>query len=175
MQMEQTGLTGAAAAWFFHEVAKVASGANPSDQVAMVERSARAGAMGPLHARSVDESYRVLTGEVTFFVGDETVTAVAGDVVVAPRDVPRTFRVESDGARWLVITRVRSLERFQDFGRAAGAPALQPETGWPSPDEEAAVAAIAGANGVELLGPPGALPSPGSRERSAGPSARGPA
>ena len=129
----------------------------PYSQVEL-ERAAPAGAMAPLLVRTVDEIYRVLEGVVTFFVGAEQVAAAPGDVVVAPRRVPRTFRVESEDARWVVITRVRSPERFFDFGRAVSAPAAHPEAGWPSADEEATVASIAGANGIELLGPPGALP-----------------
>jgi len=145
--------------WFFDEVAKVASSSAPADAPAMLERNAPAGAMAPLHVRRVDESYLVIAGEITFFVGEETVTARAGDAVVAPGGLPRTFRVESErGARWLVVTRVRSLDRFHDFGRAVSRPVERPEAGWPSPDEEAAVTAIARANGIELLGPPGLLP-----------------
>ena len=64
----------------------------------------------------------------------------------------------SSEARWLVLTHVRSLERFIDFGRAVSAP-LPAAYGWPSPEERAVVAAIAAANGIELLGAPGALPS----------------
>jgi len=133
------------------------SNQTPNSQVEL-ERAAPAGAMAPLLVRTVDEVYRVLEGVVTFYVGAEQVAAAPGDVVVAPRRVPRTFRVESEDARWVVITRVRSPERFFDFGRAVSAPAAHPEAGWPSADEEATVASIAGANGIELLGPPGALP-----------------
>ena len=121
-----------------------------------VERAAsRAGLMPPLHARDEDESYHVLEGELTFYVGDDTVRAGSGDRVVAPRGVPRTFRVESERARWLVVTRVRSVERFEDFGRALA----RPVPGWPSADEAATVTAIGAANGIEVLGPPGSLPS----------------
>lgn len=93
------------------------------NQDVLLERAAPAGATAPLLVRTVDEIYRVLEGEVTFFVGRDELPAAAGDVVVAPRRVPRTFRVESEGARWQVMTRVRSPERFFDFGRAVGAPA----------------------------------------------------
>lgn len=145
--------------WFFDEVTRVASSSTPADEAAIVERHAAAGAMAPLHVRGVDESHLVIDGEISFFVGDETVTARAGEVVVAPRGVARTFRVESEpGARWLVVTRVRSLQRYSDFGRAVSRPVACPESGWPSPEDEAAVTAIAGANGIELLGPPGLLP-----------------
>jgi mannose-6-phosphate isomerase-like protein (cupin superfamily) len=143
--------------WFAEELASAAS--SPSDgQVAMVERTAPAGHMPPLVRRDEQETYRVLAGEVVFFVGNDMVWAGPGDVVVAPAGAARTFRVGSDGARWLVLTHVRSLDRFTDFGRAVRAPLADPCAGWPSGDEHAAVESLAGANGIELLGPPGALP-----------------
>jgi mannose-6-phosphate isomerase-like protein (cupin superfamily) len=143
-----------AGAWFAEQVAATAAGG----QVAMVERSAAAGSMPPLSRRAHAETYRVLEGEVLFFVGTDVVCASAGDVVVAPPGVARTFRVASEVARWLVLTQVRSLERFTDFGRAVTAAIPSPPDGWPSEDERATVAAIGAANGIELLGPPGALP-----------------
>jgi hypothetical protein len=115
--------------------------------------------MAPLLRRDENETYRVIEGEVVFFVGSDVVWARPGDVVVAPAGVERTFRVDSScGARWLVVTHVRSLERFTDFGRAVSAPLADPSAGWPSESERAAVAAIGDANGIEIVGPPGALP-----------------
>jgi mannose-6-phosphate isomerase-like protein (cupin superfamily) len=143
--------------WFAEEVASAAS--SPSDgQVAMVERTAPAGHMPPLARRDEQETYRVLAGEVVFFVGNDMVWAGPGDVVVAPAGAARTFRVASDGARWLVLTQVRSLDRYTDFARAVSAPLADPCSGWPSSGEHAAVESMAAANGIELLGPPGALP-----------------
>lgn len=152
---------GTAASWFADELAALASGVETEGaQALMLERSAPAGFMAPLHRSAERETYRVLAGEVTFHVGDEVVAARAGDVVVATAGAARTFHVDSeDGARWLVATRVRSVERFVDFGRAVSAPLANPSAGWPSAREETAVAAIAAANGIELLGPPGALPA----------------
>ena len=121
----------------------------------VVERfAARPGLMPPLHRRSEDESYRVLEGELTFYVGGEVLRAGPDALVDVPRDVHRTFRVESERARWLVVTRVRSVARFEDFGRALARPAAE----WPSAEEAATVAAIGAANGIEILGPPGSLP-----------------
>src|SRR3954468_21939585 len=128
-------------------------------EVAMVQRSAREDHMPPLLRRDEPETYRVLEGEVVFFVGNDMVWAGSGDVVVAPAGVARTFRVASAEARWLVLTRVASLERFHDFGRAVSRPVPRPAEGWPSAEERSAVEAMAAANGIELLGPPGALPS----------------
>lgn len=87
-------------------------------------------------------------------------TARAGDVVAARAGAARTARVESSHARWLVLTRVSSLPYFEDFGRALAAPAAD----WPSPEEVATLSVIAAANGIDVIGPPGALPQ--SRPRS---------
>jgi mannose-6-phosphate isomerase-like protein (cupin superfamily) len=146
----------AAADWFAEELACAAI--TSQGQAAMVERTAPEGFMPPLLRRSESETYRVIDGEVVFFVGGDMVWAGPGDVVVAPRDVPRTFRAGSAGARWLVLTHVRSLDRFIDFGRAVGMPRASSSGRWPSAEERAAVASMGAANGIELLGPPGALP-----------------
>jgi mannose-6-phosphate isomerase-like protein (cupin superfamily) len=143
--------------WFAEELASAAS--SPSEgQVAMVERTAPAGHMPPLVRRDEQETYRVLAGEVVFFVANDMVWAGPGDVVVAPAGAARTFRVGSEGTRWLVLTHVRSLDRYNDFARAVSAPRAEPCASWPSRDEHAAVESMAAANGIELLGPPGALP-----------------
>ena len=146
----------AATEWFADELAAAATGFGA--QIAMVERSAREGQMPPLLRRAESETYRVVEGEVVFFVGNDMVWAGPGDVVVAPCDVPRTFRVASAQARWLVLTQASSPERFHEFGRAVATPRSSPAAGWPSPEEHAAVAAMGAVNGIELLGPPGTLP-----------------
>jgi quercetin dioxygenase-like cupin family protein len=149
-----------ASSWFFDQVRAISIEAvERGGRVALVERSARAGHMPPLHRRDEDETYRVVSGRVTFYVGDQVVRALEGDVVVAPAGVARTFRAESDDARWLVLSWTCKLDLFEDFGRAAGEPVperLAPA--WPGSDEAATVASIARPNGIEILGPPGALP-----------------
>jgi hypothetical protein len=124
-----------------------------------IERTAPPGSMSPLHTRGEDERYRVLGGELTVFVGDEVVRAAPGDMVDIPRGVARAVRADTDCARWLVFTQVAELDRFVDFGRAVSEPLSKPDAGWPSPEEESSLAAIARANGIELLGPPGAVPA----------------
>ena len=126
-------------------------------EVLLIERSAPTGFMPPLHRRDEEETYRVISGSVIFFVDDQVVEAGEGDVVVARRGAARTFMATSASARWLVQTRVSSLGRYIDFGRAVAPPLLT--GGWPAADELASVTAMAYANGIELLGPPGALPS----------------
>jgi mannose-6-phosphate isomerase-like protein (cupin superfamily) len=150
--------------WFIDELASAAlDDTQRPTQTALVERTAPEGAMPPLYRRDEAEIYRVLEGEVEFFIDDEIVPAGPGDVVVVAAGAERTFRVESDDARWLILTRVNSLERFLDFNRAVTEPIAVPISGWPSAEEEAALSSIGAANGIELLGPPGVLP--GGRER----------
>jgi hypothetical protein len=127
-------------------------------QVAVVERTGRRGQMAPLHSRDEGELYQVLHGEVTFFIDGEVVPSEPCDVIVAPAGAQRTFRVDSDDARWIVSTRVNSLERYVDFGRAVAEPLSRFSRTWPSAEEQATVAAMAAANGIEVLGPPGDLP-----------------
>lgn len=149
-----------ATAWFWEQAA-AAPAPDARDELLVLERSARRGAMPPLHARDAPEAYRVVDGEVTFFVGGEIVRARAGEVVVAPGGAERSFRVESPEARWLVLTRVRCAQRFRDFTRAVAPPGAA--SGWPSAEERHTVAALGRANGIELLGPPGAVPVAWSR------------
>ena len=155
--VQHTPLTDTVATeWFVEQVASVlADDRRDGGHPVLAERTAGGGKMPPLHTRDEGEAYRVIRGIVTFFVGGETISAGPGDVVVAPAEVERTFRVESDHATWVVLTHVRSLARFDDWHRAVSEPV---DGGWTSIEEAATVASIASANGIRLVGPPGALP-----------------
>ena len=62
------------------------------------------GAEAPLHVHyRDDEAFWILEGDVTFYVGDTTITAGAGDYVFAPRDIPHRFTVGATGCRMLFI------------------------------------------------------------------------
>ena len=150
--------------WFVDELATAALDVTerPS-QTALIERGAPQGAMPPLSRRDEAETYRVLEGEVLFFIDDEVVPAAPGDVVVAAAGAERTFRVVSEDARWLVLTRVTSLERFLDFNRAIPEVVAVPLSWSPTGEDFAAISSVAAANGIEMLGPPGMLP--GGRKR----------
>ena len=131
------------------------SAASTAGRLVLVERrAARAGVMPPLHAHPEDMQYEVIEGELTFHFCNGAVAARTGDVLNVPAGTRHTFRVESAGARWLITTRVASTGRFEDFGLALAEPVDE----WPSPEERASVEAIAAANGIVVLGPPGRLP-----------------
>src|SRR3954447_11592302 len=109
--------------WFIDELATAAVDVTQRPtQTALVERSALQGAMPPLYRRDEAETYRVLEGEVLFFIDDEVVPAGPGDVVVAAAGGAGNFPMQAGGGPWLVLTRVTALERFLDFNRAVVEP-----------------------------------------------------
>jgi len=113
--------------------------------------------MPPLHVHHPeDEVFHVLEGRMTLHLPGETIELEAGSTLLAPKGVPHTYRVESETARWLVVCEPAG---FDSFVRAVSRPALADEL--PPFDRKhdlAAINAAAEVHGIELLGPPGALP-----------------
>src|SRR5689334_21360621 len=93
------------ALWFMGGLTTIkASGAQTAGRVAVTETLAPRGAGSPLHVhRREDEWFYVIEGELTFWVGGETIVAPAGAFVYGPRDVPHTFLVSSEQARFLLV------------------------------------------------------------------------
>jgi quercetin dioxygenase-like cupin family protein len=144
--------------WFIHNLAHVHVDAQTSDgRFALVEMRGRRGDMPPLHVhRNDDETFYVIEGEMSLFVGGERRSLGAGQAALAPRGVPHAYRVESEEARYLVVN---SPAGFDSFLREAAVPApgeeLPPAD---RPVDAEALARAAAKVGVEILGPPGALP-----------------
>jgi mannose-6-phosphate isomerase-like protein (cupin superfamily) len=74
---------------------------------------------GPyLHTHDFDEAFYVQEGELTFQLGDEQLTAGAGELAFAPRGVPHTYTNRSDEpARFLIVCTPAGFERY--FARLA--------------------------------------------------------
>ena len=117
------------ALWFMGVLATIKSSAKTTDgKVAVIEHLAPLGSGSPLHVhRREDEWFYVMEGELAFWVGGEIIKAPAGSFVYGPRDIPHTFQVTSEKARFLLVTEPAG---FEDFMRAAGEPARDPS---PSP------------------------------------------
>ena len=110
----------------------------------------------PLHVHHrEDEIFHILEGRMRFRVGEADIVAEAGQSLVAPKGVPHSFRVESEGgARVLVMTPGEDFEGFlRDLSRPADAHAL-PEPQQPTPEMIAKVARAAERRHIRLLGPP---------------------
>jgi quercetin dioxygenase-like cupin family protein len=151
--------TTAAPLWFIDNLAYVHIKGEQSDGAySLSELWGARGDMPPLHVHHRDEeSFYVLDGELRLFLGERELVLGAGQAALAPREIAHTYRVESDQARWIVIN---SPAGFEQFLLAASEPAPSdqlPPAGRPA--DPAALASAAAAHGIEILGPPGALPA----------------
>lgn len=146
--------------WFLANLARVTvRGEDTGGAWSLVEFEGPRGDMPPLHVHTrEEEAFYVLEGELSLFLGGERLRLSPGECAVAPRGVPHVYRVESERARWLVVC---SPAGFEDFVAAVAEPAAEEALppGPPRVDPERVAAAAAQA-GIELLGPPGTLPSP---------------
>jgi quercetin dioxygenase-like cupin family protein len=144
------------ALWFLGCLVTVkASAESTAGRVAVLEHRAPRGAGSPLHVhRREDEWFYVLEGELAFRVGGERIEATAGSFVYGPRDVPHTFEVRSEEARFLLVTEPAG---FESFVRALAEPATTRTIPAPAtpPSDPAPLIAAAAAFGIEILGPPG--------------------
>lgn len=146
--------------WFIDNLAVVhVRGEETGGSWSLVQMEGRRGDMPPLHVHhTADEAFYVAEGRLTLFLaGGHEVPLSAGDCLLAPRGVPHAYRVESERARWLAICSPAGFERFV---AAASVPAERPELppGPPAVEPER-LASLAAAEGIEILGPPGALPA----------------
>jgi len=144
--------------WFQNSLVTIrVSTSDGQDGISVLEHRVPYGFSPPLHLhRTEDEVFHVLEGEFRLRVKDQEHGLRASDVLLAPKGVPHTYRVESaQGGRCLTTT-VRG--DFERFVRAVSRPAERPElpepAGAPSADALQALRATAAKFGIELVGPP---------------------
>jgi mannose-6-phosphate isomerase-like protein (cupin superfamily) len=142
--------------WFFGGLTTIkADGADTGGRVMVTEQVAPRGGGSPLHVHhNEDEWFYVLEGELTIWVAGRTVVAGAGTFVYGPRDVPHTFVVSSERARFLLVTEPAGFEGFIR-ALAVSAPALEIPPAPASAPDMAPVLEAAAHYGLEILGPPG--------------------
>ena len=140
--------------WFLGTAIKFLASAG-DDGVCVVEHYMPYGDSPPLHLhQNEDEVFVVLRGTVRLEVGGRTQLLETGDVAIAPKGVPHSYIVESDGARVLTVTRGHEFERMlRTLSRPANGPGLPPQTP-PGPEQLAHVAEVCRQNGIDLVGPP---------------------
>ena len=146
------------ALWFFGMLVTMkATAEQTGGEFLLIEELAPRGMATPLHVHPTDdESFYILEGEVTFYLEDgQPIPASAGSFFHIPKGyVPHAFQVDSETARFLVLTR----PAHERFIRAAAEPARAQTLPSEAPVDMDKVLAAAQANGLEILGPP-----PGAR------------
>ncbi len=102
----------------------------------------------PLHVHhEQDEGFYVVDGEFTLFLPGEERTLGPGDFLLAPRGTPHAYLVGDRPAHVIVMSIPAGFEQFVIEVTGLGRD--------PSPEE---LTEIAAGHGIEILGPPGALP-----------------
>jgi quercetin dioxygenase-like cupin family protein len=117
--------------WFLGTLVRMKlTGEQTGGRFALWEGVLPHGAAPPLHSHPQDETFVVLEGEMTAWVGPDGRRCGGGAAVLAPAGVPHTFRVESDTARMLFLSTPAGIE---DYVLALAEPARWP---WlpPPPD-----------------------------------------
>ena len=96
---------GGEARWWFGQLAEVkATAADTGGLLTIIEVTCAPGFEAPLHVHHrEDEAFWVLDGDVTLYVGEQTIEAGAGDYAFGPRDIPHRYTVGEAGCRMLFI------------------------------------------------------------------------
>jgi quercetin dioxygenase-like cupin family protein len=144
--------------WFLDSLVIVrVSASDGQDGISILDHRAPHGSSPPLHVhRTEDEVFHILEGEFRFIMQGQERRARAGDIVLAPKGVPHTYRIESaHGGRWLTITAKGDFERFvRAMGRPAERPELPSLPGPPTPEMIQTLTTTAATYGIDIIGPP---------------------
>ena len=140
------------------------SGEQTAGRLLQVRSTDSRGAAPPLHIHhDADETWYVIDGRLTVFVGEERIEAGPGDFVFGPMGVPHAFLVTSERAETLITfspagTKGRMGYGVDGFFREAAVAAVPgqapPAPTEPDPEE---LAGLMIQYGIETLGPPPTL------------------
>lgn len=144
--------------WFLDSLVTIrVSTSEGPDGISVLEHRMPYGSSPPLHLhRTEDELFHILDGEYRLKVQDQEQRVGPGTIVLVPKGVPHTYRVESaQGGRCLTVTVHGDFERFvRAMSRPAERPELPKAAGLPSDDALQALRATAANHGIEFVGPP---------------------
>jgi mannose-6-phosphate isomerase-like protein (cupin superfamily) len=161
--------TGASDFWlpFVPGVSRIStkvSGEQSEGRLLQVRSTDSRGAAPPLHIHhDADETWYVIDGQLTVFVGDERIVAGPGDFVFGPMGVPHAFLVTSERAESLITfspagTKGPSGYGVEGFFREAAVRVVPgqapPEPAEADPEE---LARLMARYGIETVGPPPTL------------------
>ena len=129
----------------------LAAGEQTGGAFCLVDERTNQGESVPLHRHPDDmESFYVLEGELTLYIGDQSgVPAPAGSFAHLPGGTVHGFRVESEKARYLILTTARHGQFYRAItlaSRPGGSPPLDSV-------EESQIKQASKEYGIEFVGP----------------------
>jgi len=139
--------------WFVGALLQLkAGGADTDGRFALLDQTMPPDYAVPRHIHiNEDEAWYLLDGAMTFYCGERVIEASKYSWVFAPRGIPHTFKVGSEGARALTFAFPSS---FADFVAELGEPAPQLTVPPPAPVDPHHLAEVAHRYGIEIVGPP---------------------
>jgi quercetin dioxygenase-like cupin family protein len=170
--------------WFLGTLVRLTlTGEQTGGRFAMWEQTFPRGASPPVHTHPQDETFVVLDGDVTVWIGErdpasetgsgETTSQTGmrsrrcgpGAALFAPGGAPHSFRVDSDTARMLFLSTPAGIERYiTSLAEPARWPWLQPPHDGPRVSR-AALEAAEQAHGVVRVGAPRTDPTLNHKEQ----------
>lgn len=133
----------------------LATGEQTGGAYCLVEATVPPGGGPPPHYHTnEEETFYVLEGEITFTVGEQTITGTHGTFVQIPRNTPHAFKNNSAGQVRMLIQCIPSgFEKFMaEFAIELPSPDASPLP--PSPGEIEKLLAVAPQYGIVMLPPP---------------------
>lgn len=128
----------------------LATGDQTQGRFALIDAFTRKGNCPPRHIhRNEDESFYILEGEITAWIGDQTIRGTPGTLIFGPRGVPHSFEIHSDLVRILILLTPSGLEvYFKQFCTPAPALTLPPPAEVPYAEVHKLIA-VASQYGIE--------------------------
>lgn len=140
--------------WFLDTWMRVISdGADTGGSMSVIEWRGGAGFSPPLHLHhDEDTAMLILEGQLTGVVGDVERLYGPGELVWLPRNVPHTFRIESETAHYIELITPSGFESFHLEGsRAVTTGEFLPA---PEPVDPHALTLHAAQHRCDIIGPP---------------------
>lgn len=144
--------------WLGGKMTMKATGAETKDRFAHIQATDPRGTAAPLHLHEdASESFYIIDGEVTLFIGDDETTLGPGGFAFVPPGVTHSYLVRSQEARFYVTIAPAGTENFfVELGTPVRPGEPRPAFVPPDPEEFARRAA---AYGIQIVGPPPKLDS----------------
>jgi len=129
----------------------LATGKQTGETFTLVDEQANRGESVPLHRHRDDmESFYVVEGEITLYIGDEPgARASAGSFAHIPGGTVHGFRIESETARYLILTTPRHGQFYRAITLAAQPGGLPPLESI----DESQIEKACEEYGIEFVGP----------------------
>ncbi|MBC5825015.1 MAG: cupin domain-containing protein [Candidatus Eremiobacteraeota bacterium] len=125
-------------------------GKHTGGRFALIEGLLPQEAAPELHAHGQDETFYVLEGEITVWIGEQKRRCGPGCVAFAPAGTPHTFFVRSETARMLTLSTPAGIEDFiRDLSTPAKERRLPDDDDYPTREE---IEATMARHRVDVLG-----------------------